>query len=239
MSLRLLLIPTCLLLGASAASASLGVDEAIASYFFDQTTGVWPWRHAWLTSELLHQDARYFFMTVFSGLLITGVYYQYKYPHHPNKRIIHYLLITLVISLVSVSLLKKITHLPCPWDVAVFGGQWAEIPAWWQMFSHQYPKGYCFPAGHASSGWAYLGLYFIAPYYASKLRWCFYLLVPLMSLILGLAQQMRGAHFLSHDLASCALCYAVAAITAYVYPPIPSSTTASLTIFHGENNDLV
>ncbi|SEI68588.1 Membrane-associated enzyme, PAP2 (acid phosphatase) superfamily [Allopseudospirillum japonicum] len=226
MSFYRVLIPVFLLLGASAASTSLGIDEALAHYFFDQTTGVWPWRHAWLTSELLHQDARYFFMTVYGLLIMMAAYYYYKHPQHPNRNIMNYLLITLVTSLVSVSLLKKVTHLPCPWDVATFGGRWPETPAWWQMFSQQYPKGYCFPAGHASSGWASLGLYFIAPYYSKKIRWCFYLSVPFVSLILGFAQQMRGAHFLSHDLATCALCYAIAAITAYFYPPVSSITTS-------------
>jgi membrane-associated PAP2 superfamily phosphatase len=71
-------------------------------------------------------------------------------------------------------------------------------------------SGGCFPAGHASTGFAFLGGYFA--YRGSEPGRARAWLVGGLTagLVLGLTQQMRGAHFMSHTLWSGWVCWCVA-----------------------------
>ncbi|RYE95440.1 MAG: hypothetical protein EOO41_05650, partial [Methanobacteriota archaeon] len=68
----------------------------------------------------------------------------------------------------------------------------------------------CFPAGHASAGYAWVALYFCAlalrPAWRMPALW----MGIAAGLLFGIAQQLRGAHFLSHDLWSLAVCWGTA-----------------------------
>jgi len=67
--------------------------------------------------------------------------------------------------------------------------------------------GHCFPSGHASGGFALLALYFAAYPHVTKNAWRFLLPGILLGTSFGLAQQLRGAHFLSHDVWTAFLCW--------------------------------
>ena len=69
--------------------------------------------------------------------------------------------------------------------------------------------GRCFPAGHASAGFAFVGGYFALRHKApAAARWWLAAAV-LAGLVLGGAQQVRGAHFMSHTLWTGWLCWTV------------------------------
>lgn len=93
------------------------------------------------------------------------------------------------------------------WDLVRYGG----IRAYHGLL--QGPSGVsggCFPAGHASAGYAWLSLFFF--FSAVKPSWRSYGLVvgAGSGLLLGIDQQVRGAHFMSHDLFTAMICWAVA-----------------------------
>jgi membrane-associated PAP2 superfamily phosphatase len=71
--------------------------------------------------------------------------------------------------------------------------------------------GGCFPAGHASAGFAFIGGFFafrqVLP--ATARRWLAGAMA--VGLVFGLAQQVRGAHYMSHTLWTAWLCWTVAA----------------------------
>jgi membrane-associated PAP2 superfamily phosphatase len=75
----------------------------------------------------------------------------------------------------------------------------------------------CFPAGHASGGYAWLALYFFL--LAVKPQWRGWgLAVGLgAGLVFGISQQLRGAHFISHDLAAIAICWTCAVVLHRVF----------------------
>lgn len=107
---------------------------------------------------------------------------------------------------------KRTTGVDCPWDLQPFGGDLPYTPLLQQLFSGG--AGACFPAGHASAGYAWLALHFAAATAAP--RWRYPLLAVALGLggIFGITQQLRGAHFLSHDLWSLTLCWCVCALLA-------------------------
>jgi membrane-associated PAP2 superfamily phosphatase len=88
--------------------------------------------------------------------------------------------------------------------VAVVGGV-----AWvshWQWTHSDGGPGHCFPAGHASAGFAWLVGYFAWPQgSAVARRWLIGALIA--GLTLGVAQQLRGAHFMSHTLWTSWICW--------------------------------
>ena len=77
--------------------------------------------------------------------------------------------------------------------------------------------GHCFPAGHASAGFAFIGGYFVFRNVAPRTARIWLQASLASGLLLGLAQQLRGAHFMSHTLwtALVAWCIAFAVDTAW------------------------
>ena len=64
-----------------------------------------------------------------------------------------------LLSIGVVGLLKTLTNVDCPWDLVPFGGRFPYV----QLFADRPDAlrlGRCFPAAHASSGYALLALYF-------------------------------------------------------------------------------
>ena len=71
--------------------------------------------------------------------------------------------------------------------------------------------GGCFPAGHASAGFAFLGGLFAFRHRlpATAARWLAGAM--LTGLLLGVAQQLRGAHYMRHTLWTAWFCWVTAA----------------------------
>ncbi len=119
--------------------------------------------------------------------------------------------LTTLISLLVVSTLKLHSFTSCPWELQEFGGTVAYVSHWaWGV--RDGGSGGCFPAGHASAGFAFIGGFFAFRHALPRTaqRWLAGAL--LAGLVLGLAQQVRGAHFMSHTLWTAWLCWASAAL---------------------------
>ena len=119
--------------------------------------------------------------------------------------------VSILISLAVVGISKRISATSCPWDLHLFGGV-AEYVSHWRWGVQDGGGGHCFPAGHASAGFAFIGGYFAlyrdAPRYARA--WLAFFIV--LGLALGIGQQMRGAHFMSHTLWTGWLCWTTALV---------------------------
>lgn len=84
----------------------------------------------------------------------------------------------------------------------------------------------CFPAGHASAGYAWLALYFFAREVQPKLRYWALGAGVCLGLVFGIAQQIRGAHFVSDDLWTAAVCWLVGVGLFVFWPPSTCVHTA-------------
>ncbi|MDR0258351.1 MAG: phosphatase PAP2 family protein [Comamonas sp.] len=116
------------------------------------------------------------------------------------------LLVSILASLAVVAILKRSSATSCPWDLSIVGGV-AEYVSHWRWGVHDGGAGRCFPAGHAAAGFSFVGGYFaLARDTPRAARW--WLAVALaVGLLLGLGQQMRGAHYMSHTLWTAWLCW--------------------------------
>lgn len=126
------------------------------------------------------------------------------------------LAVTTLLGALAVSILKTGSQTSCPWELTEFGGL-AHYASHWTLRPDG-GAGHCFPAGHASSGFTFLGGYF-AFRQADRRAARLWLAAALAGgLLLGLAQQWRGAHFMSHTLWSAAVCWGVACAVQVMWP---------------------
>lgn len=185
------------------------VDFALAHIWLDWQGGHWSLKQHWLLESVLHRGGRMFSTLVWLAALIVFLTQWPKrvkrHWHAPLGR----LLLTTLLCTIVVGVLKATTHMDCPWDLSAFDGTRPFV----SLLSPRpgvlgTPK--CFPAAHAATGYAWVGLYFFFAAVRPAWRWAGLAVGLVLGLSFGLAQQLRGAHFLSHDIASLAVCWWVA-----------------------------
>ncbi|WP_317929796.1 phosphatase PAP2 family protein [Halioxenophilus sp. WMMB6] len=203
-------------------SHQLRFDEWLEAKIYTMEGGggsYFPWRDNFWLYDVMHQKGRslvkkLFFLNLLLLLLSLFVKRLARY-----KSIFLFILLSTLFSTSIISFLKHHTTIPCPESLIEFGGtrHWINI---WQVFEQDLPIGKCYPAGHASSGYAWLCLAFLFPPGSRK----FYLsLLPgaLLGLSFGIAQQFRGAHFISHDLLTIAICWLISGAFYHLLRNIP------------------
>jgi membrane-associated PAP2 superfamily phosphatase len=130
--------------------------------------------------------------------------------------------LSIVAAILAVSLVKGFSHTSC---LQVFGGK-LPLVSHWDFGLRDGGGGHCFPAGHASTGFAFMaGGFWLLPHQRSWAR-LWWTLTGLSGLVLGLVQQVRGAHFTSHTLWTAWICWSVGLLCFSLYLRFSSRGTA-------------
>lgn len=198
-----------------------GLDLVLAQLAGSRTG--FAWRDHWLLAGVLHEGGRRAAWLVALALCLAV-----WWPIGPLRRLPQgdrlRLALATLLGAAAVSLLKAGSATSCPWDLGDFGGT-ARYASHWQLASDGGP-GRCFPAGHASAGFSFVGgfLAYRNVDAAVARRW---LLAALgAGLAFGLAQQWRGAHFMSHTLWAGWICWVTALALETVWPPVQARVLA-------------
>ncbi|MEY4754719.1 MAG: hypothetical protein RJA44_2394 [Pseudomonadota bacterium] len=203
MPLRITVLLVLLLLGWDAG----GLDLPLARWFGDQRG--FAWRDHWLLTSVMHEGGR-----SLSWLLVLALGAGVRWPWGPLRRLPRavrlQLALTPLLAALMISMLKGVNATSCPWDLAEFGGPATYLPHWLGFLRGDGGGGHCFPAGHASSGFAFIGGYVVCRQVDPRQARLWLLGGLLAGLLLGLGQQLRGAHFMSHTLWSGMLCWLAA-----------------------------
>ena len=186
-----------------------GADLWVADQLYAWQGGAWRLRQHLITEQVLHEGARY--LVVLSALVVFGLVVSSHWVPSlkPWQRSLWYLLACLVTTPALVAMGKSFTHMDCPWDLQRYGGQFPYLHLF-DRHSGAWKYGHCFPGGHSSGGFAWVALYFFFAQHKPSWRSRGLLVGVLVGLVFGLAQQLRGAHFMSHDWWSLAIAWAVA-----------------------------
>jgi membrane-associated PAP2 superfamily phosphatase len=202
-------IPLAIFVVAATVFAVSHLDEYLArALFFDSATGQWVGSHDWVTNQFIHTGGRWAIRAIVALVLAFWVATFAQRDWRALRRPAAFFTVSVLLSIGVVGLLKTVTNVDCPWDLAPFGGSFPYV----QLFADRpdaLRAGRCFPAAHASSGYALVALYFALRERHARLAKCGLGLGLLTGLTFGLAQQARGAHFLSHDLWSAFLVWTV------------------------------
>ncbi|MCH6482863.1 phosphatase PAP2 family protein [Pseudoxanthomonas sp. LH2527] len=203
------LLPVSLILLAAAWMAAQSLDQPWASWLFHQQGDTWSLKRDFMLETVLHRSGRLVSQLAWAGVLMATLAYWRTPSAHAWTRPAARLLVSVLASTACVAWLKATTHMDCPWDLVGFGGERPFVP----LFAHrpvELGTPACFPAAHAAGGYAWVALYFFCLHAAPRWRHAGLGAGLLAGIVFGLAQQLRGAHFLSHDIASLAICWAVA-----------------------------
>ena len=166
-----------------------------------------PWRDNPFLVHVMHEGAKNL-----SWLLLVGLFAAIRWPVGVLRRLPTaarvQLALSVLASVLAVSLLKHASDTSCPWDVKEFGGV-AQYVSHWAWGVRDGGPGGCFPAGHASAAFAFLGGYFVLRHVAPRAAVAWLCVAGAAGLVLGLSQQLRGAHYMSHTLWTAWVCWTV------------------------------
>ena len=178
------------------------LDLQLEAPYYDAVNHTFPWRYAWVTKYLLHRYLKV--ALIVAGLLVWAVALRARFVGAPRflaGRTRRWWVIAWCFVLVPLAsaVLRRLSPMHCPWDIAEFGGRMPYLDAV-RALSANVPPGHCAPAGYMTVGtWL---LAFALLWYPERRARSVVIGVGLVlvSLALGWVQQMRGAHFLSHSL---------------------------------------
>ncbi len=215
-------IPVIVLLTGSCLLLGLHWDQLIAGWIYGWEGHQWALKDNWLTEQLVHKAGRNLSIGAGLAVLLAAIVSEWVPRLAAWRRPVFRLFVSVAISTIVVSLVKKVSGMDCPWDLSMFGGS-RELFGFFDAKPVGYRASGCFPAGHASAGYSWLALYFFALDTKPRLRFAGLGVGTGLGLIFGISQQLRGAHFLSHDLWTAAICWFVALALYLLWPARPTN----------------
>ena len=165
------------------------------------------WRSSSALVLWLHEVPRALSMALLV-LLGAGVVWPWGFLRRLARRDRVLLVLSILGAIVVSTLVKRVSSSSCPWDLAEFGGV-ARYVSHWNWGVRDGGPGHCFPAGHASAAFGFVAGWFVLRRAAPRLATGWLLAALAGGLVLGLAQQLRGAHYLSHTLWTAWICWTV------------------------------
>lgn len=184
-------------------------DQWLADRLYAMEGHQWALQYAYVTQDLLHAGGRQASKDAWFALVPVLAISSFVPRMREWRRPLVYLLVASLLSTAVVGMLKRWTDMDCPWDLLRYGGD----KVYYGLFAQRpsgMGRGICFPAGHASAGYGWIALYFFFRAVRPGLRWWGLGSALGVGLVFGITQQLRGAHFLSHDVWALMVCWLTA-----------------------------
>lgn len=177
------------------------IDIKVQEYFYNFSTQEWLWSRKEPISKLLLYTGLKKTLIVFAlAVLFTLILFWKKQFVQKYKAGMIIIVLSSIIVPSTVISLKNETNTPCPKNIEHFNGSYPDI----KVFD-SYPKDFkqegkirCWPAGHASAGFALMSLFF---FFKKRKNQIIALLLALsIGWIMGSYKMLIGDHFLSHTI---------------------------------------
>ncbi len=199
---RALVLTAGMLLALLAWDAS-GMDLVLAQW--TATPGGFVLHHNRLFILALHEIPRDLSMLAVVALLL-GIAWPWGFLKHLASPDRVQLALSVLGGIALTTLVKRASATSCPWDLLQFGGAVPYVSHWAWGVSDGGP-GHCFPAGHASAAFGFLAGWFVLRRALPKIATWWLPTALIAGLVLGVAQQLRGAHFMSHTFWTAWICW--------------------------------
>ena len=189
--------------------ASSDWDLRLSDPFYDAARGGWYLKKSWWADALIHQGGHDLILAVGGGALLFWGWNRLRGGRAEWRRAALYLALCIALGTGLAALGKATINRHSPWDYDRYGGTVPYVGLF-QATAPGYPVGHGFPAGHASGGYALMGSYFI--FYRRNRRLAVFGLLSGVAVgtVFAVGQQVRGAHFFSHNLWTILICWSVA-----------------------------
>lgn len=183
-------------------------DMWLQQLFYSQASRGWIWSSKEPVTRFLLYDGAKGLLILFALSLLVSLFFCRRSVHiAAHCRGIRIVVLSLILVPMSVSVLKATTNVACPRSLACFGGElpYISVLEAYPVDSRPDSRQRCFPAGHASGGFALMSLVFL---FSSPRRRRYALALGLLAgWITGLYKMVIGDHFLSHTLISMLLAW--------------------------------
>lgn len=187
------------------------IDISVQDFFFNEDTGKWlTGRRDPIPRALFYTGPKYAVILLGVGL-ITLLLGKRRWREHWHVTRLELGVAIGVMAIVPslVGVLKDATGVYCPWDIRRYGGTAPYIRVFENHPMNDLPAnpGRGFPAGHASGGFALIGLLALAK--TRRQRKFVVLLALAMGWWMGTYQLAKGAHYLSHNFVTMGIAWLV------------------------------
>jgi membrane-associated PAP2 superfamily phosphatase len=191
--------------------AATDLDFRWAGWLYALEGQRWALKSAFVTEALVHRMGRDLSTLAWLGVVVAWGLSWRRPQYRDARRPLAVLALSVLLATGLVAWIKSWSNMDCPWDLLQYGGH-RPFVGLWDARPAALGHNRCFPAGHASAGYAWTALYFCFRAVRPSWRWLGLATGVVMGLVFGLAQQLRGAHFLSHDVWAALLCWSVAVV---------------------------
>jgi membrane-associated PAP2 superfamily phosphatase len=186
------------------------IDLWVQARLYDTTAGSWLWaRDEPVLRFLLYDGIKAVYALFMLGLLLVQVLYRRRHAVMRNRQGLLIVVLSLLLVPLTINALKAGTKVACPRALRAFGGSVPYVKLFESYPAAQRPdhRMRCYPAGHASGGFALLSLIYLA---GTKRRRRQALVSGLAAgWISGLYKMVIGDHFLSHTIVSMLLAWLI------------------------------
>lgn len=189
-------------------------DLRLSDPFYDPLLRIWTYKRSWWANDLIHTGGKYLVLLFGISALLTYLGSYIGRGLRPWRRAALFLSLSIALGTGLTALGKQTSNRHCPWDYTRYAG---EVP-YTRLFEPtpgECKPGKCFPAGHAAGGFSLMSLYFV--FYRRRLAPAGLAIGLGLGTLFGFGQVARGAHFVSHNLWTAALCWTVVLLL-YVFP---------------------
>lgn len=189
-------------------------DIALQDHLYDFENRRWLVdRFAWWPTILFHKLPKYLIIA-FAVILLLRVYTvpRWKWPawlRPVPAREAWVVVLCLGLTPAIVAIGKKTTNVFCPWDIERYGGEEEYVKTWSRNDPARPPKGcgQCWPAGHASGGYALVAVATLATTRRGRVLGTLTGLV--VGHIMGGYQMLKGAHYISDTVVTMLLAWII------------------------------
>jgi len=187
------------------------VDLSVQDLFYNFDSHKWILDWSLQPYKFIFYDGIKRLLIIIAVLFLLSLVFFWKKPLiQEYKRGIVILILSAIFVPMIASGLKKETNMPCPKDEVHYGGIYPRTAVWQEYtedFKLTHKKSKCWPAGHASGGFALLSLFFLFKKKKNKIIGLSIGLVTGWSM--GLYKMIIGDHFFSHTVITMILAWLI------------------------------
>ena len=184
-------------------------DVMAQDVFYDYSTHKWILHWSEQPYKFIFYDGSKKLLIIFAvSLLAALAFFRKTELVKECKRGIVIVILSAILVPSAVGLIKDNSNMPCPKDEINYGGIYPRT-AVWQSYPLEFdkPKTKCWPAGHASGGFALLSIFFL--FKRRKNRFIALGVAMSVGWSMGLYKMIIGDHFLSHTLITMLLAWLI------------------------------
>ena len=185
-----------------------GIDLLIEDFFFDVQLNCWMIdRHNALLKFVFYDSVKGLYVLFMLSLLAVLIFFRKSNWVKANRQGLLIVFLSVVFVPLIIGTLKSTTNVPCPKNIEHYGGNYpyVTVTTSYPASFHQSSNIECYPAGHASGGFALMALFFLFNRPSTRRR----MLIASIATgwVIGTYKMLIGDHFLSHTVMSMLLAW--------------------------------